>query len=321
MNEDLHQPHDKFFKSMFSTPEVARQHLTAFLPQYILEKADLSGIEADPTSYVSKELKSYYSDVVWNVPCKDTKLKFAFLFEHKSDPSPYIYFQLLRYKTEMWFKRIDNNEEPFPIIATVIYQSGKVWKMRSFTDMFKHFDPIFLPFTPVFEFLRVDTTKENEQVLLNMNAYHAFLVSKAMRQARERSIDEESIILIMDYLGSIPNTPAKVELSDRILFYTLSHSELTLQEILFKLQQLSQKNSNYMSTLEQLYLHVEVLVKDKYEAQGKARGKAEGKAEGEDMSLSVVKLYLKGISVAEIAEKMQTSVEKVTNIITKFEAE
>ena len=86
MDEDiLHQPHDKFFKLAFSLPIVVQESLNAFLPAPLLARVDLSGITPDTTSYVSENLKSYFSDIVWNVPINGKNMKVAFLFEHKTE--------------------------------------------------------------------------------------------------------------------------------------------------------------------------------------------------------------------------------------------
>lgn len=99
--EILHQSDDKFFKSTFERREVVQEYLSAFLPQVISQKIDYNGMALDPTSYINEALGAHYSDIVWNVPYGEKKIKVALLFEHKTAPDVYIQLQLLQYMVEV----------------------------------------------------------------------------------------------------------------------------------------------------------------------------------------------------------------------------
>jgi hypothetical protein len=175
-NDILHQPHDKFFKSTFERREVVQEYLRAFLPDIILENIDNDGMELDPTSYVNEALGAHYSDLVWNVPYGNKKIKIALLFEHKTAPDVYIQLQLLQYMLEVWNKNIAKqaSEKPkkkpknrlkdthlIPIIPIVIYQNKNnlglcIWAYPNKTENdFRENQYFITPKTKLYDWLRI----------------------------------------------------------------------------------------------------------------------------------------------------------------------
>ena len=95
--------HDKFFKSTFSRKEEAIDLISHVLPKEMVGKLDFATLEADGNSYVSKELKEHFSDLVFN--CKYAgriQIKIAILLEHKSTVPDYPHLQLLKYFIGIW---------------------------------------------------------------------------------------------------------------------------------------------------------------------------------------------------------------------------
>ena len=86
MDNQNFNPHDDFFKIAFSRQEVAEDYITQFLAKGFVEKVDIKSLTLSNTSYVTSELKDYFSDVVWECQygASKTPIKVAFLFEHKS---------------------------------------------------------------------------------------------------------------------------------------------------------------------------------------------------------------------------------------------
>ena len=61
----LHQPHDHFFKVIFSDPEKVQSFLRGALPQRIISNIQFETLREDPGSYIDEELKDFYTDVVY----------------------------------------------------------------------------------------------------------------------------------------------------------------------------------------------------------------------------------------------------------------
>lgn len=93
----MNNPYDKLFKAVLSNRASAIAYLKYFLPKEILSELSFKDLKEDPTSYLSKKLKNFFSDICYN--CRFGKsgqeVKITFLFEHKSSPSQKIHLQLL----------------------------------------------------------------------------------------------------------------------------------------------------------------------------------------------------------------------------------
>ncbi|WP_459874031.1 Rpn family recombination-promoting nuclease/putative transposase, partial [Endothiovibrio diazotrophicus] len=83
-------PHDDFFRESFGRKEIAEDFLRQQLPTELLAEMDLSTLRIGKDSYVSKELRKSYSDLVYSVRLRDGELRVYLLFEHKSTPDPWV---------------------------------------------------------------------------------------------------------------------------------------------------------------------------------------------------------------------------------------
>ncbi|NEX17761.1 MAG: hypothetical protein C1943_14355 [Halochromatium sp.] len=70
--DEINNPHDVYFRESFTRREIAQDFLRQHLPAELLEVVDLDSLEISKDSYVSKELRASYSDLVyrlrWRVP-------------------------------------------------------------------------------------------------------------------------------------------------------------------------------------------------------------------------------------------------------------
>ena len=103
-----HQPHDEFVKNSLTNKTIAQDLMRQALPAPLLQHLELSSMELDKTTYITPELKQYFSDMVWQCRYKDDKIQVALLLEHKSSPVPYPHLQLLRYMLEIWEDCLEN---------------------------------------------------------------------------------------------------------------------------------------------------------------------------------------------------------------------
>ena len=99
---EITNPHDKFFKETFSVQGNVIDFLQGTFPKEIFDKLDLSALTLDSNTYIDEELKEHFSDIVYSCVCKNTELKIALLFEHKSYPVAYPHLQLLKYLLKIW---------------------------------------------------------------------------------------------------------------------------------------------------------------------------------------------------------------------------
>jgi predicted transposase/invertase (TIGR01784 family) len=83
MAEPLSNPHDRFFKDLFSRQETARDFLQSYLPPDLLQHLDLASLDIHKDSFVDPELQEHFSDILYKVALPAGREAFVYvLFEH-----------------------------------------------------------------------------------------------------------------------------------------------------------------------------------------------------------------------------------------------
>ena len=138
---EISNPHDKFFKEVFSRREVAVDFLRNYLPEEVFSCLDEESIHLRKDSFVDKELRAYFSDLLYQANLKDGSESYVYvLFEHKSYPEPLIAFQLLRYMVKIWEQDLRQgfSAKLSSIIPIVIYHGTARWNIdERFISLFK----------------------------------------------------------------------------------------------------------------------------------------------------------------------------------------
>ncbi len=168
MSDKLPNPHDLFFKGAFTRIEIVTGFIEHYLPKEITAYIDLSTVAVDLESYVSREFKEYFSDVVAQMQFVDGTLgEVYFLFEHKKGPEKLARLQILNYMVQKWFKLIreDKYEGYLPIIIPIIVHHGRrKWRHSlKFTDLFDLPSEDFRQYVPQFEHLLHDISHIDEE--------------------------------------------------------------------------------------------------------------------------------------------------------------
>lgn len=325
-NDLLHQPHDKFFKETFSTPEVAQEHLAAFLPPAITEHLQLGKMTLDTTAYISKKFKSFHADVVWSVPYKHGKVKVVLLYEHKTAYDRHVHFQVLRYMIEIW-EHCERKKKPFDIvIPVVVYQGVGKWEKIAFQDLFSVQDAELLRFLPAFDYILNQTTAESEARLWKDGSLNAYIAFRTMRKVIEEMLSSHDLVVLVEEIAGLTDISDPTKgLINRVYTYLFGNSDADYDSVMAEVHLSQQQKNNFMSILNQLYHKGEAHGISLGEEKGKAEGKAEGIALGEQKGLvltaKIIKLYIKGFDAAAIAEKLITDIATVNTAIAEYEAE
>jgi predicted transposase/invertase (TIGR01784 family) len=130
---EINNPHDKFFKKVFSTKSNAEEFLLHYLPADVAAHFDLKSLEYVKESFVDKHLAEYFSDLLCQVNIKDGSFGYVYLlFEHKSYQEPLAAFHVLRYMVkiwELWLKEKVGHRFPI-IIPMIVYHGEDQWQAR-----------------------------------------------------------------------------------------------------------------------------------------------------------------------------------------------
>ncbi len=127
---NLINPHDRFFKEVFSRRDTAADFLSHYLPAEIVSILDVTSAEIAKESFIDLELQEHFSDLLYKVDLLDGRGAYVYvLFEHKSYPEPLIAFQLLRYMVRIWEQSLKQSSKLGPIIPLVVYHGRTEWKI------------------------------------------------------------------------------------------------------------------------------------------------------------------------------------------------
>lgn len=142
---EIQNPHDKFFKEMLGNVETAKDFIANYLPQQLLQVMDIDTLEPQKDTFINKELKENFSDLLYKVDICNQEGYLYLLLEHKSYVDKGIAFQLLKYMIEIWeAKRDKEQEKQLPIvIPLVIYHGRSAWTIpTSLSELLMGYDTL-----------------------------------------------------------------------------------------------------------------------------------------------------------------------------------
>ena len=159
---EISNPHDRFFKEVFTRRETVEEFLSQYLPEDIAQLLDLGSLEYTKDTFVDMHLKEYFSDLLFKAYFKDGSRGYVYLlFEHKSYQERSIAFHILRYMVKIWEKK---NEHGFPVIIPLVLYHGETrWRVGlGFRDLFDSPEEID-SFIPDFQYLLWDASGYSDE--------------------------------------------------------------------------------------------------------------------------------------------------------------
>ena len=139
---DIHQPHDRLFRAVFSDAVEAASLLQAALPDSVRDSFDWATLTLLDGTFVDEDLRGSQSDLLYQVQHAGTgqPVSMYLLFERQSSPDPWMPLRMLRYCCRIWEtgRRDDPDlRELRPILPVVFYQGARGWKHSTeFADLF-----------------------------------------------------------------------------------------------------------------------------------------------------------------------------------------
>ena len=162
MENKLYHSHDKLFRETWSNLSNAKSFLKNYLPAPVLKLVQLDTLEICKDSFIEKDLKDFYSDMLYKVRIGNAQGFVYFLFEHKSYPDSLIHLQLIEYMVKIWrlgFKQAKRENLPV-IIPLVLYHGKKRWTVdKRFASLFEGPVGELSGYIPDFEFILYDLSK------------------------------------------------------------------------------------------------------------------------------------------------------------------
>ncbi|MCP4401723.1 MAG: Rpn family recombination-promoting nuclease/putative transposase [bacterium] len=165
-NSSVVNPHDAFFKAVFTRREVALDFFQQYLPSSVAEQIDLDSLEYQKDSFVDRELREFYSDLLFKVDLRDKSTAYLYiLLEHKSYQEKTTAYQLLRYIVKIWeTAQKDEESSNFPVVVPVLFYHGEYrWRHGAHLRELVSYPDDLQRFLPDFEYVLWDASAYNDE--------------------------------------------------------------------------------------------------------------------------------------------------------------
>ena len=299
----VHNPHDQFFKILFSDPEKVEAYLKGALPEEIAQKLDYSTLTIENNNYVDEQLQDFYADVVYQCQYVDQgRIQLAFLFEHKSFISKYPHLQLLRYMLNIWERRLKEKLPLLPVIPMVIYHGKRKWNQKPLNQYFETALPGELyTFIPDFNYLLTNLQDERENTIRDkydlLSLQMGFLMMKSIREKELLEKLEE----IFQGIESLIKEEKEKDYVQQLFVYLYFGTTLEKSLVMEKAFDISRMAGEFPKTPG---------------AQIFREGKAAGKAEGMELMIQffIEKLLKRGFKTEFIAELLELPTQRVITL-------
>ena len=120
------QPHDTFFKQIFSDPKRVKILLDIFAEDIA---QDIHSITPINTEILSAKSQKFMLDLLFSCKVKDQDAYIRIVLEHKSYLDKELPIQLLYYNAAIWEEAIKEKEYYPPIVNIVFYHGKGEWSI------------------------------------------------------------------------------------------------------------------------------------------------------------------------------------------------
>jgi len=128
--KEIHNPHDRFFRSVFAEIDCLRDLIQSALPQRICDMLDFNSIRLSAESYIDERLSLYQTDILARARLRSSQVLIYILIDHKSYPDRWVVLQLLNYMVRIWEKERSRNPKSSKlpcIIPMIFYHGMRAW--------------------------------------------------------------------------------------------------------------------------------------------------------------------------------------------------
>jgi predicted transposase/invertase (TIGR01784 family) len=253
MSHSVNNPHDKFVRETFSDPERARAFIEEFLPKDLVGQLDLSSLKVLNDSYLDKEMKEYFSDLILELEIKADKkgkLKIALLFEHKSAPDKFVLIQVGQYLFSHWIKQVKQKTKVELVIPLIYYQGKQKWEVPNLVHLFKNYPEPLLRYVPHLEhiFIALNEISDTQISTLRNNMLAAAMVTQKLRFNPTSLVKDFERILKL-----FPLTETDKNFLEILVVYSFTVTDLSEKNISESMKKIPQPiKENVMTTYERL---------------------------------------------------------------------
>lgn len=306
----MQNPHDRFFRHVFSDPEHAAGELKAILPAELGAQIDWASLRLVPGSYVDAKLSDLRSDVLFEAQLGNSPLLLYCLLEHQSEQPKWMPLRILGYMVRIWeaYLRAHPGVDLLPpILPAVVYHGDSPWTHRvtlmELMEVDAAMSKLLAPHIPDFVF-RLDDLSNAGAEELRARAMTAMAKLSLFCLARARKSGDVAAELEQwwqDAMREVANAPNGVAALGTVLRYILEASEAQPENFEKLTKQLGPRAE------EALMTGAEIL-----RAQGRAEGEAKGEAKGKCLALlKLLELKFGAPTDATVARVQSATIEQL----------
>ncbi len=316
---EIINPHDHFFKVLFTSKQNAIEFVQHYLPAEVVQCLDLPTLEISKDSFIDASLSEHYSDLIYQVTLQDGQPSYIYLlFDHKSYVDPLVGLQLLGYMVRIWElwlsqekeKRKEQREqqeqpEQLPklrlpaIMPIVLYHGEENWRVATEFSALVETPPELARYVPSFEYWLCDLSQYSDEELkgavLSVALQTGLLALKyALRPGLQ-------LAELFELLRKLTNQRTGLEYFESLLRYVSRNKNVTNEELKTVVKEVFYDQEDIMTDIAQKWIN-----------EGLARGRVEGRVEG--LNEGLTRGRVEGLATAMVKAVGQT-------IAIKFEVE
>ncbi len=245
-------PHDKLVRETLGQKDTARDFFRNYLPAHLLELIDLDSLEISKDSFIEKELKEFFSDILYKVKFKDEEGFFYLLLEHKSYKDALVQLQLLGYIHQIYCLHVKQTKaKRLPIVIPMVLYHGKTkWKFgTSLSSIISGPCDLLSEYIPDFKFMLFDLTQYSDEEIKGQVVSKTFMM--ALKHMSRGDIFEKlpEIFLLLQELSEKDTGMQYLETLLRYLFSTIENKDMDKIKDIVEKTFSEEKGGSIMATI------------------------------------------------------------------------
>ncbi len=250
MSDSITNPHDHYFKQIFTHRENAIDFVQHYLPPAVVKLLDVTTLEISKDSFVDATLQELFSDLLYQVSLRNGQSAYIYLlFDHKSYIDERVGLQLLGYMVriwELWLKQQEHERKEqraksrqkgqsarleklfLPVIMPLVLYHGKdKWNVSTdFTGLFNLPEEL-RPYTPQYQYWLYDLSSYSDADIKGAVMLQAGLL--ALKYIYRQELGER-LAEILKLVKEIEDKQTGLACLEALLRYLLSGAEYLTKE-------------------------------------------------------------------------------------------
>jgi len=265
------------------TMRVARDFFDIHLPTNIKQLCHFDTLAITNTSFIDKQLRSRFSDVLYTVETQQGDGYIYMLVEHQSSPDKLMGWRLMHYAFLAMNQHLQQGNKDLPLVVPVLFYHGKVSPYpyaQPWTNCFHWPDVASDLYSKTFPIVDITVIDDNELV----NHRKVAVMELAMKHKDLRDEFQRVVPLLAQALNQHYN-------NDDDIITILNYLFITVDSIHFEyiVQQLSEATEKHQGVI----MNIALRLQEKGRKEGIEEGIERGRKEAYEQQLTTAQYLLK----------------------------